>query len=241
MAASGGRSTPSGYNATFFDTGSTGSYLATSSTGYTAASTGILSIWVNLTSSSNNGFIFSNNTNANPTVTMSLTGMAPRLALQDVTDTYTYVASASSSLSTGTWYNLLLSWNMNFPNGSKIFNLYINGVSALGTIFDGNPAFNVGYQNGPYNVSIPSGTRLAGCVSELYFAPGQFLDFTNPSNVALFYNSGSPVNLGTNGQTPTGTSPAIYWRGLYTNLTNLGTGNTLTAGGDALTACGSAP
>ena len=54
-------------------------------------------------------------------------------------------------------------------------------------------------------------SSFAGAVAEVYYAPNQFVDFDIESNRRLFLNAdGTPVDLGSDGSTPTGTSPMIY-------------------------------
>jgi hypothetical protein len=149
----------------------------------------------------------------------------------------------STTFSTGTWYNLLLSWNTNFAAGSKIVQCYINGTADPSpSISDVSPAFSVFYSTTGVRIGDGNSEGASYCASEVYFAPNQFLDFTVGGNVAKFISGGSPVNLGTNGATPTGTSPLFYYHGLFSDKTNYGSvGGLFTAGGTALVACGSAP
>jgi hypothetical protein len=52
---------------------------------------------------------------------------------------------------------------------------------------------------------------MDGGMAELFFAPGQFLDFSVQSNRRKFRSSGGkPISLGADGSTPTGTKPLIY-------------------------------
>jgi hypothetical protein len=71
-------------------------------------------------------------------------------------------------------------------------------------------------------------------ISELYFAPGQWLDLTVAANVAKFRDpaTGKPVSLGADGSLPTGTAPAIYLKNPYSSFgTNSGTGGDFTVYG----------
>jgi len=52
---------------------------------------------------------------------------------------------------------------------------------------------------------------FAGAIAELYYAPNQFIDFDIESNRRLFLNAdGTPVDLGADGSTPTGSKPITY-------------------------------
>lgn len=48
-------------------------------------------------------------------------------------------------------------------------------------------------------------------VAEVYFNPGTFIDFTNPTNRAKFHDSNlRPVPVGTTGSVPTSVAPTLY-------------------------------
>ena len=52
---------------------------------------------------------------------------------------------------------------------------------------------------------------FAGAIAELWYAPNQFIDFDIESNRRLFLNAdGTPVDLGADGSTPTGSKPITY-------------------------------
>jgi hypothetical protein len=146
----------------------------------------------------------------------------------------------ANSLTTGVWYNLLFSWNSTGSPGSQIMNFYLNNVQQTTTPSGSGGTISLPYNN-PYAIAGTS-SDFTGCVSEVYFAPNQFLDFTVSGNRAKFYNSGAPVYLGSDGSAPTGTQPAIYWKGNSADLTNLGSmGSSFTQVGGSITACGSIP
>lgn len=72
-----------------------------------------------------------------------------------------------------------------------------------------------------------------GDMAELYFAPGQYLDFSVEANRRKFITwSGVPEDLGSDGSTPTGAAPAIYMSGDSSNFaTNQGSGGAFTVSG----------
>lgn len=58
-----------------------------------------------------------------------------------------------------------------------------------------------------FNNTFPFG----GCMSNVYVSPGDYFDFTVESNRRKFVTAGlEPVNLGTNGENPTGSQPVIW-------------------------------
>ncbi len=78
------------------------------------------------------------------------------------------------------------------------------------------------------------GDRFIGDVVDPWFAPGQYIDFSDPANVAKFRDpvTGKPVFLGNNGQVPTGTAPAVFFSGDASTFgTNLGSGGDFTLTG----------
>jgi hypothetical protein len=244
MAASGVSVTPPTNGATFFNGVGGSSAISYNASSISSSYTGILSCWINIaafpTSISSQIWVAPAENNASLRITP--TGQIYiALSNNSVGD---FEIQSNSSLSTGVWYNILCSWNTDFASGSKILNLYVNNAAYPYTVEVDSPAFLIDYTGNPFDIGAHgnSTSDQQWCLTEFYFAPGQFLDFTVSGNRALFYNSGAPANLGSNGQTPTGTSPAVYWHGVYNNLTNLGTiGGSFTASGNALTACGSYP
>lgn len=114
----------------------------------------------------------------------------------------TYTASA-------TWRHVLASWDLATPGARSI---YINDVSDFSvTTFTDD---TIDYTEADYSVGAPNNLTqfvLNGCLAELYFAPGQYLDFSLVANRRKFISaSGKPVHLGVNGALPTGTPPKVY-------------------------------
>jgi hypothetical protein len=67
----------------------------------------------------------------------------------------------------------------------------------------------------------------------VWVAPGVFIDFSVAANRRKFSDaSGKPVNLGSHGEIPTGTSPFYFFSGDHTSFpTNQGTGDTFSLTG----------
>lgn len=80
---------------------------------------------------------------------------------------------------------------------------------------------------GVFNTSHPNtlpkddqeGNGMIGAITEMWIAPGQFIDWSNSANRLKFHNVDltgtmfAPTNLGSRGQTPTGTRPQYYFTG----------------------------
>jgi hypothetical protein len=144
-----------------------------------------------------------------------------------LTSTTSYTASA-------TWLHVLISWNL----AAAAAHLYVNGTSDLAggsTLTDDTLDYTVGDWGigGDSN----AGSKMNGCMTELYFAPGQFLDFSDAANVAKFRTSlGTPMYLGIDGSLPTGSAPLVYQRVIAggaasTFATNRATGGDFTITG----------
>lgn len=111
----------------------------------------------------------------------------------------------TSSLLSGTWRNILCSWDL-ATAGAR--HLYINDVSNLTQITFNNQTID---HSATDRHRVATGASLDGGLAELYFCPGQYLDFSVTSNRRKFITSGGkPVNLGATGEVPTGTVPMIY-------------------------------
>jgi hypothetical protein len=243
MAAGFTGNIPSGYVAAFFSGTSTASRITIpTTTTFDTASTGIISVWVNFTAFQTDNMIFGTTAGNIFFLRYNHTNNRAQCTIANSANTANINILTTVTLTTGTWNNIVCSWNAS----SSVGTMYINGSGPGSPTFSGGSFVTAFSTDTPYILgyapSNEAGAYTNGCVSEFYFAPGQFLDFTSPTNIALFYNSGNPVNLGSNGQTPTGTAPALYWHGQYNNLSNLGTlGGSFTAAGNALTNCSSAP
>lgn len=223
-----------GTNAIDFD-GSTG-YLARGSdlTGNADSSTGIFSCWFRLDGSNGSAmsFLESNGSGigirrlADNTITIEVTSVAG-------TETFRFGTVATFTSAT-TWHHLLMSWNTNFSSGNKLNHLYIDDSLDLQILAD-SIAFNINYTQSNYFISSGNGPDkfFNGCIAELYFAPGQFLDFSNSSNRLKFRGAnGKPVFLGTDGSLPTSTAPLIYLKNpAATAGVNSGTGGNFTSNG----------
>lgn len=115
------------------------------------------------------------------------------------------LTSSTSFTSGGTWRHILSAWQ----SGNQY--LYVTDVSeATNTTALSAANFNVTDYVGTDNTS-PNTRNWNGCLAELYFAPGQYLDITNSTNRRKFITAGGrPVDLGSDGSTPTGSVPQIY-------------------------------
>jgi hypothetical protein len=105
------------------------------------------------------------------------------------------------------WKHVLMSWDL----AATASHIYIDDVSdKLDTTRTND---TIDYTVADWAVgAAPSGLqKYDGDMAELYFAPGQFLDFSVESNRRKFITATKkPMYLGSDGSTPTGVAPLIY-------------------------------
>jgi hypothetical protein len=159
--------------------------------------------------------------------------------LKGATGQLAFGSNTAVPLTTGQWNHYL--WSGNIATGACDF--LVNGVRNLDT-----PS-NSATGNIPWNGKSldlfwdPDGNHhfdVKGRVLEYWLAPGQSLlngmGQIPPETVAKFYSGSCPVDLGADGSTPTGVSPAVYLtRGPTAPASdfgvNRGTGGSLTTMG----------
>lgn len=152
----------------------------------------------------------------------------------------------STALASGLPFRqILASWDTNFAAGARLTHLYISDVSNKTVSLDSGPAFNVDYTSPSWTVGSQGGGALKfnGCLAEVYFAAGQYLDLSVTANRRKFITAGGePLFLGATGSLPTGIAPSVYLRNPSASFgTNSGTGGNFTITGGSLTACSSSP
>lgn len=148
----------------------------------------------------------------------------------------TYTAGA-------TWLHLLASWDTNFGAGSKVAHLYVNDLSDRNVTTNTGSAANIDYTQADHEIGAQSASALFnGCLTEFYFAPGQFLDFSVDANRRKFITAdGKPEFLGDTGAIPTGAAPKVYLKGPVASFgANAGTGGNFTING-TLTGASTSP
>lgn len=163
----------------------------------------------------------------------------------DGTTEYTY-ASSTTYLASSTWLNVLMSWDLNHVVTQKVSWMYVNDTS-VGAAPTNDPALamTVDYTRTSWGAAATNtgGTApLNGCMAELWFAPGQYIDFSSSANRRKFITAGGkPVDLGSDGSTPTGTAPILYIKNAASSVgTNSGTGGNMTAQGSPVD-CSTSP
>lgn len=140
--------------------------------------------------------------------------------------------TAATFPSGSTWHHLAMSFDTSnsanrwvYVDGSAdagTWGVYVN--SAIDFNNGGDESFCASQTGGlPFDVSI----------SELWMAQGQLIDLSVSANLQKFRSAGGkPVNLGSDGSTPTGTVPTVYLHNPFgTFQNNLGSGGNFTVTG----------
>lgn len=127
----------------------------------------------------------------------------------------------------GQWYHVLACWDLATGASGLYFNDVLDHVQLTFT------NDTIDYTDGDIacgGLPATGSNRMEGCLAEIWFAPGVFIDFGVPANRRKFRTAaGRPADLGSDGSRPTGTPPAIYFRlndgeAVANFATNRGTG-----------------
>lgn len=214
-------------NAIKFD-GSTAYLSSAGLTSIADGKKGSISVWIRLDSNVPQDIF---RIGQGPTFSLSFNGSQFQIIGQNSSHVNILNISTAVGYSSGTkWYNLLISFDLSVPT----INLYVNSVSDKSITTDTNDTIN--YSNTAINTFVGNnnGVQLfAGALAELWFDPTTTIDFTNTTNRLKFIDTnGFPVNLGSTGQTPTGSSPILYLKSSASSFgTNSGIGGDFTANG----------
>lgn len=147
--------------------------------------------------------------------------------------------NSSAHVAGASWLHILAAWDL----AAGVQQLYVADVSDVVVSVNTNDTIDYA---GSVNWSVgaqPDGTfKASGCLAEFYFAPNQYLDFSDVNNRRKFISAaGKPVHLGVDGSLPTGTAPIVYLHlsdgeAVANFATNRGTGGNFTITGTLDTA-----
>lgn len=203
-------------------------------TGASDSKTGIFSCWARLDVDQLSVILRNSNArvsidwNNSPSTELSI-------ALKNSAGTTVLVMITTAGSGAGaTWHHFLASWDL----AASATHLYLDGVSDL-SILSGPVDSAVDYTDTDWAIAatVLGGLKYSGCLTEMYFAPGQYLDFSLVANRRKFISaSGKPVHLGATGSLPTGTAPLLYHHidnaeAVANFATNRGTGGNFTITG----------
>lgn len=154
-------------------------------------------------------------------------------AFSSSTSQYILDTKSTTTLTTGTLYHIVASWDM----ATGDFHLYINGVDDSPTVTTITNE-SIDYSRSTSEVASDSspGNLSAMDIGQLYFNRSVYIDLSVASNLKEFIDSrGNPIDLESDGSGPTGTAPEIFLNNtLSTWQTNLGLDGNFTVEGPAL-------
>lgn len=138
-----------------------------------------------------------------------------------VTSTPTFLAGSG-------WHHFMASWDTNASAGNKIGQVYIDDASVAGTHTDAGGAMDIDYTEVSWAVGARQNAteKLNADIADVAMWFGERLDLSIEANRRKFISSsGDAVDLGANGELPTGSAPIMFFRGPASSFnTNLGTG-----------------
>ena len=148
------------------------------------------------------------------------------------------LSSSGGGIDTGSgWVHIMASWDV----GNNAGHLYIDDVSDESTEIISNS--DIDYTRTNHRIaSDVSAADLDAELAQVYLNFSEYVDLSSASNRRKFISaSGKPVNLGSDGSLPTGTSPIIFFDlapgdAVSTFASNKGTGGGFTLTGSLVEA-----
>lgn len=207
-------------------------------TGEADGKTGLFSVWVKFDSSASAIEEFVRIKGGTFTIQRTGTGEI-RIRAFNSTPTEILLADTTATFDdTDGWIHILIAWDLS----TTTVQMYINDSSDISVSTATND--DIDLTNTDWGIGgRDTGIELLGAdVADFYLNLAETLDISSEANRRKFIDaSGKPVDLGSDGSTPTGTAPIIYLHGATdTWHTNDGSGGGFTENGE-LTTAGSSP
>ena len=192
---------------------------------------GTLSVWCFISAVFNdlNMFVFlPDSVGINSWVEIGLQSGRPTCRLRRVSTTNLVNVTSPTTLTTGAWNHILLSWDLNTGTAyATDFHMYLNDVDAkpvtpatytIGTEVD----WGGGGQASDYRLSFGNTTQATNVrFSSIWLDFTRYLDFSVESNRRKFIDSSlRQLKLGVDGSLPTGNQPPIYLNDPVATLAN---------------------
>jgi hypothetical protein len=198
-------------------------------TGIADSKSGILSLWIRIDAQDGvERRVFSCATVQACQLNMLTSNIFELICQNSVPANVLRFISSTAYTASATWLHVLASWDLAVVGSGR---LYINDVSDKTETTYADDTINYeGATNWSIGASTAGAADFDGCLAEVYFAPGKYLDFDLVYNRRKFISvSGKPVHFGATGALPTGTAPIVYQSvadgaAVATFATNLGTG-----------------
>lgn len=135
------------------------------------------------------------------------------------TDTLAFFAATGSvPFVVGQYYHVMAAWN---TTGATV---YVNGASVGAMTFASLDFAGANFTQVGVGANAGGGAPWRGDIGHLYINAGATLDLSVQANREKFALAGVPVDLGSNGQMPTGAIPEFYFDGDGNAWGNLGSG-----------------
>lgn len=126
------------------------------------------------------------------------------------TDVVDIAANTTTVSADGNWHHVFAS--IDATVGVERREIFIDGLNQVLTETSWNPA-NISVSNSVTrigaNAAIATDKRIQACLYEFWFSSTVSID--GNSGLGKFYSEGAPVDLGKNGELPTGTLPNLYF------------------------------
>ena len=201
-------------------------------TGNTDSKSGIFSAWFRLDGGDGVALPFLDNTDNRIYIARN-TGNKILMKFRDSTgvtilDRY----SSTTYTADGVWRHVLLSWDAEGGLASNQ-HMYVDDVNVKGTGSAGDDAIDYTQTTWGVAGNAAGSAFFDGALAEVYFAPGQYLDFSIAVNRREFIDAdGYPVDLGASCYKPTGTAPLVCMKTQFNNAgENSGTGGNFVING----------
>lgn len=212
--------TPTHTNPTPFLVGSadfdgTNDYMdrATVLSGVNDSKTGILSFWVRFDGGDGNVHSILMGSGTKFSLSKGSVGWIELSAAHSGGGSAINIRTSNTYSAGATWRHVLMSWDL----AVGATHVYVNDASDRVTSVANNIELDLTDANWYVGAEGTGNNKLDGCLAEVYFAPGNYLDFSVTANRRKFISAtGKPVYLGFRGNLPTGATPAIYLQ-LYAN------------------------
>lgn len=210
-------------------------------TGAADSKLGIFSAWIRLDAATGEFYIA--DTNSDCAVFRGALSEKWQINMANAAATNILLLQTSTTILAGaSWRHFLASWDLGTVGARH---LYVDDVSNISVVTFTNDTIDYTKTNWGIGADPAGGSKVNGCLSEFYFAPGQYLDFSVEANRRKFISAtGKPVSLGATGSIPTGVAPLVYLHlddgeAVANFATNRGTGGNFTITGTLDTASSS--
>lgn len=214
--------------------------ISTNLAGIANGQTGTLSLWVRIDAGGGTEDLLVIASSGNPYLRCIWFGNNFNITAENSSNANILNINTAIGYSPGTtWLNVLASWNL----ATGATNFYINNVSDNSSPSTINDTINYAHAGNICSIggSAVGTALLNGSLAEVWFDTS-FMDLSVAGNRAKFISAGLPVNLGSAGQTPTGSSPLLYLKNAASTFnTNSGTGGNFTVNNGTLQIASTSP